>query len=153
MDLHGRARHPWGYAAAWVLATVLAVVVGLVAVGLVGASVRGRGPLGSDVSPLTDAQTRREVQLDPDATRVRRAVKGEWGSFVVECQGVYAFGRAARPDAAAGWRVVSYERGPDDDVDAVFSSGRRSVDLEVFCNRGSPTVAEIERNTLPNGED
>ena len=52
---------------------------------------------------------------------------------------------------AAGWRIVSWEKGPDDDVDAVFSDGRNSVDLEVFCNRGRPTVAELERNTL--GDD
>ena len=50
-----------------------------------------------------------------------------------------------------GWRIVSWEKGPDDDVDAVFSDGRNSVDLEVFCNRGRPTLAELERNTL--GED
>ena len=53
------------------------------------------------------------------------------------------------PDApAAGWRVISFERGPDDDVDAVFASGRRSVELEVFCNRGEPTLAELETKTL-----
>ncbi len=56
-----------------------------------------------------------------------------------------------RPDKAAGWRIVSWEKCPDDDVDAVFSDGRNSVDLEVFCNRGRPTLAEPERNTL--GDD
>ena len=45
--------------------------------------------------------------------------------------------------------MVSYEQGPDDDVDAVFSNGRRSIDLEVYCSRGRPTVAEIENNRLP----
>ena len=45
--------------------------------------------------------------------------------------------------------MVSFECGPDDDVDAVFSNGGRSVDLEVFCNQGEPTVGEIEGNTLP----
>ncbi len=41
------------------------------------------------------------------------------------------------------------EDGPDDDVEAVFAQARRSVEIEVFCNRGEPTVAEIERNELP----
>ncbi len=59
---------------------------------------------------------------------------------------------APRPEAA-GWRVVSWEKGPDDDVDAVFSDGRNSVDLEVFCNRGRPTVADLERNTLGDEGD
>ena len=49
-----------------------------------------------------------------------------------------------------GWRIVSYERGPDDDVDAVFSSRGRSVEVEVFCNQGEPTVSDLERNTLPD---
>jgi hypothetical protein len=39
----------------------------------------------------------------------------------------------------------------DDDVDAVFNSRGRSVDIEVFCNQCEPTVAEIERDTLPEG--
>ena len=56
-----------------------------------------------------------------------------------------------RPDKAAGWRIVSWEKGPDDDVDAVFSDGRNSVDLEVFCNRGRPTLAE--RVALELGDD
>ncbi len=46
--------------------------------------------------------------------------------------------------------MVSYEKGPDDDVDAVFSNGRRSFDLVVFCKRGRPTVGEIEEITLPD---
>jgi len=67
---------------------------------------------------------------------------------VVECRGTFAYGLRARAASTGGWRLISYEKGPDDDVDAVFSNGRNSVDLEVFCNRGRPTVAEIERNTL-----
>lgn len=148
--LLGAVGRPWGFAVAWAVATALAVVVGLLAVDLVGASVRNRGPLGSDVAPLTDDEDAR-VRVDPDARPVRRDIEGEWGAFGVECRGVYALGRAIEP--APGWRVVSYERGPDDDVDAVFASGRRSVDLEVFCSQGRPTVAEIERNTLPGGDD
>ena len=87
----------------------------------------------------------------PQGPAVGDEVSGEWGTFVVECRDTYAYGVAARPDRAAGWRVVSWEKGPDDDVDAVFSDGRNSVDLEVFCNRGRPALAEIERNTL--GDD
>ena len=68
---------------------------------------------------------------------------------MVRCQGPWPSAGRSGP-TGRGWRVVSYERGPDDDVDAVFSNGRRSVDLEVFCNRGRPTVAEVEQNTLPD---
>ena len=45
---------------------------------------------------------------------------------------------------------MSFEPGPDDDVDAVFANAGRSVELEVFCNRGTPTLAEIERHDLPD---
>ena len=51
------------------------------------------------------------------------------------------------PTAGGTWGA---QGGPDDDVDAVFSNGRRSFDLEVFSDRGEPTVAEIEENTLPD---
>jgi hypothetical protein len=77
-------------------------------------------------------------------------VDGEFGTFRVGCRGVVAYGLDYAP--ARGWRVVSFEKGPDDDVDAVFSSRGRSVDVEVFCNQGEPTVAEIERNTLPEDD-
>ncbi|MET1059738.1 MAG: hypothetical protein ABWX84_09080 [Nocardioides sp.] len=138
-----------GYALAWVVAAVVAISVGLAAVSTVGASIRGRGPLGNEVVRDNEQPAR----PDPEAARVRDEVSGEFGTFVVECRGVFAYGIRVEPDAANRWRVVSYEEGPDDDVDAVFSNGRRSVDLEVYCSRGKPTVAEIESNTLPDDDD
>lgn len=139
-----------GYAAAWLLAVVVATAVGLAAVSTVGASVRGRGPLGSEVGGSVESLETGPVKVDPKASAVERPIKGDWGTFLVECRGVYAFGKRATP--AAGWRLVSYEKGPDDDVDAVFSSGGESVDLEVYCNRGRPTVGDQERNTLPEDD-
>ena len=59
----------------------------------------------------------------------------------------------SRPEPAPGWRIVSYETGPDDDVDAVFAKAAESIEIEVFCNRGIPTVADLERKTLPEGDD
>ncbi|MCZ4499076.1 MAG: hypothetical protein JWQ74_1629 [Marmoricola sp.] len=135
------------FALAWVVATVLAVVLGVLAVTTAGASLRGRGPLGDEVYPETST-SRATAAPDPAAERIRDRVTGDWGVFVVECRGTYAYGLRARAAVADGWRLISYEKGPDDDVDAVFSNGRNSVDLEVFCNRGRPTVAEIEENTL-----
>ncbi|CUR57780.1 exported hypothetical protein [metagenome] len=145
-----------GYAMLWLLAVVLAVSVGVAAVSTVGASIRGRGLLGASAGSDVGNESIRTDQLgEPSVspagpTTGRDSITGEWGSFQVECRGVYAVGVKAVP--APGWRVVSYETGPDDDVDAVFSKAARSVDLEVFCNRGEPTVAEIERNTLPDND-
>jgi hypothetical protein len=137
-----------GYTLAWLLATTVAVAVGISAVSTVGAQVRGRGPLGNEV--IRNSQLEGTSTPDPADASISRTIEGEWGGFVVRCQGPIAFGDEVRPARAEGWRVVSFESGPDDDVDAVFSNGRRSFDLEVFCNRGEPTVAEIEENTLPD---
>lgn len=138
-----------GYTFAWLVAVALAITVGVAAVSQVGASIRGRGPVGGevDIQAIEDRPT-----TPPPGTPARsRTVSGEFGEFVVECRGVYAYGVEARPDEEAGWAVVSYEPGPDDDVDAVFSNAGRSAELEVFCARGEPTVAEIEFNALPPG--
>lgn len=133
------------YALAWVLAATVAVGVGVLAVTSAGAGVRDRGPLGAGI-PLDELDT--TPSADPQATRVSTDVEDEYGVFAVECRGAVAYGVAARPDTAAGWRVVSYERGPDDDVDAVFANGPRSIEVEVFCNRGRPTVSDREEHVL-----
>ncbi|MDT0186976.1 hypothetical protein Q9S36_43015 [Microbacterium sp. ARD31] len=133
----------------WAAVTAVAVLAGVFAISTVGATIRDRGPVGDEVARDTSVQST-DVP-SPQGPAVRDEVAGEWGAFVVECRDTWAHGVAARPDRAAGWRVVSWEKGPDDDVDAVFSDGRNSVDLEVFCNRGRPTLAELERNTL--GDD
>jgi len=135
-----------GLLAAWLAAVVVAVAVGVFAVSTVGASIRGRGPLGSEVVRDASGDPQGSVRVTPGATAVRHRFSGDYGAFVTECRGVVAYGIRAVP--ARGWRIVSYEKGPDDDVDAVFSNGRHSVDLEIFCNRGRPTLAELERHTL-----
>jgi hypothetical protein len=141
-----------GYVVAWVVAATVAVAVGLVAVTGVGASVRDRGPLAGEAQAVREAQLDDEgrVVADPDADRTSETFAGDFGSFVVTCQGAVALGDAAT--AAPGWEVVSYEQGPDDDVDAVFAASGRSVELEVYCNAGRPTVSEREDNTLPGSD-
>ncbi len=139
-----------GWGVAWTVAAVLAVVIGVVAVSSVGASIRGRGPLGdNEAIRQAELSDRSPSTVAPTEAAERREIAEEFGVLVVECRGTLAYGVEARPDAAAGWRVVSYERGPDDDVDAVFANRGRSIDIEVFCNRGVPTVAEVELNELP----
>lgn len=137
-----------GLGIAWLVATAAAVALGVLAVTTAGASLLGRGPLGDDVDPAP-VTVSRTPSPSAGAPVVSDAITGEWGRFDVECRDTFAYGVAVEP--ATGWRVISWEKGPDDDVDAVFSDGANSVDLEVFCNRGRPTLAEIERNTL--GED
>ena len=137
-----------GFTLAWRVAAVLAVAIGIAAVTTVGASIRGRGPLGTEVN-LSDVREGKATP-DPDAPVHRDTVSGEWGRFVVECRGAIAYGVRIKAAEADGWRVVSYELGPDDDVDAVFSNRRHSVDLEVFCAQGRPTIGDLENNTLPD---
>lgn len=133
----------------WAATTAVAVLVGVFAVSTVGATIRDRGPVGDEV--MRDTTVDSTSVPSPEGPAVGDAITGEWGSFDVECRDTWAYGVGVRPDRDAGWRIVSWEKGPDDDVDAVFSDGRNSVDLEVFCNQGRPTLAELERNTL--GDD
>lgn len=136
----------------WAATTVVAVLAGVFAVSTVGATIRDRGPVGEEVAQETAVDPAQATSApSPDGPAVGDAITGEWGAFDVECRDTWAYGVGVRPDRDAGWRIVSWEKGPDDDVDAVFSDGRNSVDLEVFCNRGRPTLAELERNTL--GDD
>ena len=141
-------RRVLGLALGWLLAAALAVTVGVVAVTQVGASLRGRGPLGNEV--VRGELQEQSAEVDPSLPQVERTIRDEFGELDVACQGLYAVGLDARPDREAGWRVVSYETGPDDDVDAVFANRDRSIELEVYCNRGEPTIGDIERNTLPS---
>ena len=137
-----------GYAAAWLVAAGLAVTVGVLAVSSVGASVRDRGPLGNEVQRIESIEGSAEPK--PGATREQRTIEDEFGSFDVECRGAVAYGLAV--DTAPGWRAVSYEPGPDDDVDAVFANRGRSIEIEVYCNQGRPTVSDLERKTLPDDD-
>ena len=141
-------RRVLGFAIGWLLAVVAAVTIALIAVTTVDDTLQGRGPLGEDFSDLPSPRAVDE-QIK-GLPRVEREISGEYGVFRVACQGPYALGLSAEP--AQGWRVVSYEPGPDDDVDAVFASRDRSADLEVFCNQGEPNV-EIEHNQLPGSVD
>ncbi len=140
---------------AWVVAAIVAIVVGVVAVTSLGAGLRGRGPIG-DNEAIRQAEIN-DGTVDPAVAASstpgeRRELVEEFGVFVVECQGPYAVGVEARPDTDAGWRTVSIDRGPDDDVDAVFRNQQRSIEIEVFCNRGVPTIAEIEYDELAEDE-
>lgn len=135
------------YVALWLVAAGLAITVGVVAVTSVGASIRGRGPLGNEAIRTAELDdTSGAVRVDPDADVVRRSIDDDYGSFVVQCQGTLASG--VDTEVRDGWQVVSVEPGPDDDVDAVFVRGQESIEVEVFCNRGEPTLAELERKTL-----
>jgi hypothetical protein len=139
-----------GVVLAWLVAASLAVAVGVVAVTQVGASIRDRGPIVTEA--VRNAQVDAEGQLTPDptATPVRKTITDDFGTFVVECRDAVAYG--VRVEPAAGWRTVSYDRGPDDDVDAVLARQAESIEIEVFCVRGEPAVGEIERNTLPEDD-
>ena len=128
------------------------MAVGLFAVLSLSASFRDRGPLATEERAVLEARADLEgvAVPDPSAPVRSRDFDGEFGTFEVECQGAVASTVAAVP--ASGWRIISYETGPDDDVDAVFSSGDRSVQLDVFCNGGVPAISDREVKTLP-GKD
>ena len=147
MSTGPRWTRPAGLTALWAAAATLAVVVGVLAVTTVGDSLRDRGPIGNEVSRVELQEG--GARPDPSAPLVERTLREEFGEFDVACRGAYALGTAVRPDEAAGWSVVSFDKGPDDDVDAVLANRGRSIEIEVYCNRGEPTVSDVERNELP----
>lgn len=140
---------------AWIAAAVVLVTIGVITVSTVGASIRGRGPLGNEVVRNAEVSegSLQPSQIPSGLPRVETRFRKEFGTFVVACEGVYAYGVKAIPDTDRGWRTISVERGPDDDVDAVFSNGSRSIEIEVFCNRGRPTIADLEYNQLGGDDD
>lgn len=150
-------RRALAWVLAWLLAAALAVTVGVLAVSSLGASIRDRGPIGDNElirqADVDEGGGSVDGTVDDGAEPVQRTFTDEFGSFVVECRGVYANGVSTAPDTAAGWQVVTFERGPDDDVDAVFLNGDTSIDVEVFCDRGQPTIAEVERHVLTEDDD
>lgn len=146
------ARQQVGFVLAWVIAATIAVSVGVAAVSGLGDRIRDRGPLGDNELVRSAGQNPAPVTPDSDDRTVERTFTHDFGEFVVACQGKFAIGIEARPDRAAGWRTVSYETGPDDDIDAVFSNGRRSQEIEIYCNLGRPVLSEVENNTLPDND-
>ena len=137
------------YAVLWVAAAVLSVAVGILAVEVAGAGLRDRGPVGS--SELVGRADPSNLTPDPEDHTFADTIVGTYGEFDVECQGVVIRGFEPRP--AAGWRTVTFETGPDDDVDATFESAESIIEVEIYCNGGRPTVAEEELGTRPEVDD
>ncbi len=131
---------PMGLVAVWLVVAAVAVTIGVLTVTRVGDTLRDRGPLGNEAA-RSDLQEGR-AEPDPDQALVERTFAEEFGEVDIACQGAFARGIEAR--AAAGWRTIKFETGPDDDIDGVFAKGDRSIEIEIFCNRGTPTISEIE---------
>ncbi|MGQ0843628.1 MAG: hypothetical protein ACT4QF_05795 [Sporichthyaceae bacterium] len=131
----------------WAAALVGFTGLGLVAVGTVGDAARGSGPLGAAVIRV-DAPPPPTVPATPPPglSVVRGDLTHDFGTFTVSCTGPYAAGESA--EAGQGWQVVRFEPGPDDDVEVVFASETELVELEAFCNRGRPEVAELDRSRV-----
>jgi hypothetical protein len=139
---------PVGFAVGWLVATCVAVVIGLAVVTTLGGSLHGRGPLGDgSAAEQPPAGPPAASDLASASPGERRTFDGGYGRLAVGCQGPYA--TILERQAAPGWRVLSVELGPDDDVEAVFGTSRRTVELEVFCDAGRPALAELERNEVP----
>jgi hypothetical protein len=112
------------------VAVVVASAIGFFAVGLVGAVLRDRGPIG--VAP---GELRGQPQSAADVPAVQATFSYDAGSVTVECRGASVVLLAFAP--AAGWMVVEPEMGPDEDVDLTFR-GAETFAVDVYCNEGRP---------------
>lgn len=142
-------RHRAGYVLVWVVGAIAAIAVGVLAVEIAGAGLRDRGPVGS--SDLVGREDPSDLAPDPDDPKHADTITGDYGEFDVECQGVVI--RGFEPRTAPGWRTVTFETGPDDDVDATFESADAIIEVEIYCNGGRPTLAEEEVGTRPDTDD
>jgi hypothetical protein len=141
-------RTSW-YFVGWLAAVVVATIVGLLVVRTVGDTVRAGRPLGQDFDKAIEAAASPATSPSPATRVVEAELTGEYGIFQVSCQGPFA--RGISVSAAPGWKAVSFERGPEADVDASFIGSSQLIEVEAFCNAGIPQVAEIERTDLGAG--
>jgi hypothetical protein len=123
------------YLSAWLLVTVLATAVGLVAVNTVGIVLRGTGPIGEQFSAVVvqdDASaasaTPREETLAHPAAVLRARCEGRT---------IRLLEMRPAPGVVAGGSDV----GPDEDVHVDLVVGGREMRLEVYCNDGAPRLA------------
>lgn len=117
--------------ATWLVAVVVASAIGFFAVGLVGAVLRDRGPIG--VAP---GELRGQPQSGPDTPAVRARFSYDAGGVIVECRGASVVMLEFAP--AAGWTVVNPEMGPDEDVGLTFRRGVETFAVDVYCNESQP---------------
>lgn len=142
---------PQGLALAvtWLVAVVLSTGIGLLAVNSVGDAASNRGPLGPDTlvveRPVRGSAAPTAVA---GGTEVVKEFRYEFGSFTVACTGPFV--RYLDAEAERGWTLDSYKPGPDDDVEIVFGGRDQIVEVELFCNRGVPDQAELNRQTRVN---
>lgn len=133
-------------AVTWLAALVVATGAGVVAISQVGDGVRDSGPLGTEVMRVEAPTPAPTLRPRPGIAEVRQDLTGDFGAFTVLCQGPVASGIGASPNP--GWSVIRFEPGPDDDVEVVFANAEEFVELEAFCNRGIPEVAELDRSRV-----
>ncbi|MEV6598283.1 septum formation initiator [Actinoplanes sp. NPDC051346] len=148
--------------AAWLSAILAAIIVGVVAVELVGArivstpgDVRSQAELKRALaasrskesrapsSPATNPESRparTTAPATPNPT-VRREFTITGGVAEVECLGGLA--RLVSWSPSRGYRVDEVDRGPDDEVSVKFDGpDDDDSDLEVACFDGLPVVAD-----------
>lgn len=114
----------------WVTAAAAATGVGFGAIHLVGDVISHERPLGPAFGGTT-APT-----AGPTTAPVRRTLPGPAATLVVECTGRVAVLQTVTP--APGWRLVSSEPGPDEDIDVLLTRQQERVAVEVYCNEGVP---------------
>ena len=144
--------------AAWLGAALTAILVGIVAVGLVGTSIIGAPgdvlsqadveralasaplpPPTASPSPSPSAAasgSRPSPPPSPSPAAVRREFRVEGGFAVAECRAGLA--RLVSWSPGRGYGVDEVEQGPDDDVSVVFDGPDDDVELTVTCVDGVP---------------
>lgn len=122
------------YLGAWLLVTLLATAVGLVAVNTVGIVLRGSGPIGEQFSAVVGPDDAAAGSAAPREDTLAHAA----GALRVRCDGRTIRLLEVRP--APGAEAGTADVGPDEDVHVDLVVGGREVRLEAYCNEGAPRL-------------
>ncbi len=139
--------------AGWFAAAILAVLVGLVAV-----SVIGDGLTTPSTRAVSEADVLRRLADEPSAappsaaspsavtatgpaSAAPRSFTTRGGGVIARCAGGRAVIVSMAP--AQGWSVHDRDRGPQDEAEGEFRSGdgRDRVEVEIRCDRTVPVLA------------
>jgi hypothetical protein len=156
VDAMIRARPLLAGVLAWVVGASASVVVGLLALSLIGADLTGTGDPPVAAEPVVDigagagpgtatppATATPAGSVSPGGATAaptgQRRLNSAGGHVVAQCQGGQAYLVLWSP--APGYRVRDVDRGPRDDARVRFESDEREVEMRVTCAGAEPRAA------------
>lgn len=140
---------PWKAGLGWLVAAVVATLVGLGGIRLVGDSLTGTpgGVLSEDdveralATPPSGGPSGSGPAATTPSGGPQRSFTVTGGSAIARClDGDRAYLVSWSP--AQGYQVTEHDQGPDDDVDVRFAGPDGFFEISVTCRGGTPALAD-----------